>query len=52
MLADLKPALAEKNIRLHYIIRPYDSAAWPHATKGFFKLKQKIPQILTHLQIT
>lgn len=28
------------------IRRPWDEAAWPHATKGFFQLRSKIPQIL------
>lgn len=27
-------------------IRPYDAAAWPHATAGFFKFKDKIPKLL------
>ncbi|MEM7566690.1 MAG: FAD-binding domain-containing protein [Pseudomonadota bacterium] len=26
--------------------RPWDAAAWPHATKGFFRLKQQIPALL------
>lgn len=28
------------------IIRPYDTAAWPYATAGFFKFKTKIPDLL------
>ncbi len=28
------------------IRRTWDEAAWPHATKGFFQLKTKIPRIL------
>ena len=27
-------------------IRPYDAAAWPHATAGFFKFKSKIPKLM------
>lgn len=27
-------------------IRPYDTAAWPHASAGFFKFKTKIPELL------
>ncbi|WP_366141248.1 FAD-binding domain-containing protein [uncultured Tateyamaria sp.] len=30
--------------------RPYDSAAWPHATHGFFRFKDKIPQLLGNLR--
>jgi hypothetical protein len=36
-------------IRIHQIRRDYDEVAWPHATRGFFALKQKIPQILGEL---
>ena len=39
-----KDALAQT--KLAQQIRPYDSAAWPHATHGFFKFKDKIPQLL------
>ena len=37
---------ALKDVRLCQIIRPYDSAAWPHATHGFFRFKDKIPALL------
>jgi len=30
-------------------LRPYDERAWPHATRGFFKFKDKIPDLLDHL---
>lgn len=39
-LAGLKTPLIQ-------LIRPYDSAAWPHASAGFFKFKAKIPKLLT-----
>lgn len=29
--------------------RAYDTAAWPHATKGFFPFKKRIPALLDHL---
>jgi len=32
------------------MIRPYDAEAWPHATHGFFRFKEKIPKLLGHLQ--
>ncbi len=28
------------------IRRTYDSSAWPHATQGFFRFKEKIPKLL------
>ncbi len=31
---------------LHQIRRAYDSHAWPHATHGFFRFKDKIPVLL------
>ena len=34
---------AEPSLNLCQIRRPYDSAAWPHATHGFFRFKEKIP---------
>ena len=30
-------------------IRSYDAMAWPHATHGFFRFKEKIPQLLDRL---
>lgn len=45
-LGQLTPKLAKAGVSLRQIIRPYDSAAWPYATKGFFKFKEKIPQLL------
>ncbi len=51
-LASLKPALAAEGITLHQHHRPYDASIWPHATKGFFKLKKMIPTILSDLGFT
>ncbi|MEP2641423.1 FAD-binding domain-containing protein [Roseobacter sp.] len=31
------------------IRRPYDSAAWPHATKGFFAFKKHIPDLVSRI---
>jgi deoxyribodipyrimidine photo-lyase len=39
-------ALEPSGIRLIRLRRPYDDAAWPHATKGFFKLKAQIPKLI------
>ncbi len=40
------PALAACGISLCEWQREWDSAIWPHATAGFFKVKQRLPQIL------
>lgn len=46
------PVLERAGIRLVQLSRPYDTAAWPHATKGFFGLKAKIPMLLARLDIS
>jgi deoxyribodipyrimidine photo-lyase len=48
-LANVKPDLADEGITLHQPRRRYDDLVWPHATKGFFALKKKIPSILRDL---
>ena len=40
------PSLAKHGITLCEWRRDWDSAIWPHATAGFFKVKQNIPRIL------
>ena len=40
------PALAAKGITLAELRRDWDALIWPHATAGFFKVKQQIPRIL------
>jgi len=42
-------ALAEDGIRLIEFRRDWDAAFWPHARKGFFGLKKKIPDVLSEL---
>lgn len=42
-------ALAKAGIALCELQRPWDKAIWPYATAGFFKVKQKIPQILENV---
>ena len=44
-----KAALEKARIHVHQQQRTYDTLTWPHATKGFFKLKKKIPNILNDL---
>ncbi len=40
------PSLAKAGITLCEWRRDWDAAIWPHATAGFFKVKQNIPRIL------
>ena len=37
-------------IRLVRMMRSYDGSAWPYATRGFFRFKEKIPHFLSELQ--
>lgn len=46
----------EKHFSLNGIVlmrvrRRYDSLCWPHATRGFFAMKEKIPSILEKLNL-
>lgn len=36
-------------IRLTTVIRKWDQTFWPHATKGFFPFKEKIPRLLSQI---
>jgi deoxyribodipyrimidine photo-lyase len=47
----LEKQLRENEIQLHQILRPYDEKSWPHATRGFFKLKEKIPRLIAELEL-
>lgn len=42
----LAPHLTARGIRLTFGLRTYDRLAWPHAQKGFFKLKTRIPDLI------
>ena len=48
-LTALRDTLDTAGMRLHLVRRRYDELAWPHATKGFFKLKSRIPTLLDAL---
>ena len=48
-LVDATPALTARGIALCEWRRDWDSAIWPHATAGFFKVKQRIPHLLEEL---
>jgi deoxyribodipyrimidine photo-lyase len=43
------PALAARGLRLLRVRRAWDDAVWPHATRGFFQVKDRIPAILRAL---
>ncbi|MEY4871852.1 MAG: hypothetical protein RLZZ563_1182 [Pseudomonadota bacterium] len=45
-LAEATPTLSKHGITLCEWQRDWDAAIWPHATAGFFKVKQNIPRIL------
>ena len=45
-LARLAPVLASEGVTLAQVRRDWDSAFWPHAKKGFFAFKERIPAIL------
>ena len=49
-LTQAAPYLTAKGITLTEWRRDWDAAIWPHATAGFFKVKQQIPRILDQMQ--
>jgi deoxyribodipyrimidine photo-lyase len=48
-LAALAPVLAAEGVRLIRLRRAWDEAIWPHATRGFFQVKDRIPSLLRSL---
>ena len=40
-----------EDLVLDEIVRDYDRIVWPHADRGFFKLKKEIPRLLSTLKI-
>nr|WP_217898263.1 FAD-binding domain-containing protein [Tropicimonas sediminicola] len=46
------PALERQGISLCELRRTWDTAIWPHATAGFFKVKKRIPDVLRTLEMT
>lgn len=45
-VATVGRALARSGIRLVPVRRPWDERAWPHATRGFFPFKARLPALL------
>ncbi len=50
-LAALAPQLALSGIALHQRRRVWDDTFWPHATKGFFPFRERIPALLAEQDI-
>jgi len=48
-LAKAKTQLADEGIQVIQVLREYDEIIWPHATRGFFKVKKQIPKLLDRL---
>ncbi len=49
-LDDLRAALWPDGIALIPALRPFDAAAWPHATQGFFRFRDRIPSLVAQLR--
>jgi deoxyribodipyrimidine photo-lyase len=50
-IAAARPALVKAGIALFEIRREEDSLIWPHASKGFFGLRERIPELLGKMGI-
>jgi deoxyribodipyrimidine photo-lyase len=50
--AQARGEIERAGLRIHAVRRDYDSAAWPHATRGFFALKKKIPALLRDIGLS
>ncbi|MES2711970.1 MAG: FAD-binding domain-containing protein [Pseudomonadota bacterium] len=48
-MVPIEAALAERGIRLHRVLRAWDAACWPLATKGFFAFREHIPALIERL---
>ena len=48
-LDEAAPSLQAQGITLAEWRRDWDTVIWPHATAGFFKVKQQIPRILSEV---
>jgi len=51
LLNGLEPSLNGAGLRLVRVKRAHDRLAWPHAKKGFFGLKKKIPGLIEDLRL-
>ena len=46
LLSILATGLGARGIELVQVRRAFDSNAWPHSSKGFFAMKEKIPSLI------
>ena len=51
LLTASKLHLEKHGVQLFQLRRPYDSKIWPLASRGYFKLKEKIPGLLDQLGV-
>jgi deoxyribodipyrimidine photo-lyase len=51
-LSKLSALLAQEGIKLVQVQRDWDQRAWPLATGGFFKLKEKLPSLIKGLRLS
>jgi deoxyribodipyrimidine photo-lyase len=51
-LSILTIGLRTRGIELVQVRREFDSAAWPHSSKGFFAMKERIPFLIEELMLT
>ena len=49
LLSEADDKLARHGVRLLRLRRRYDSLVWPHARRGFFKLKEHIPALIEQI---
>lgn len=47
----LDRALAPEAVTLTRVLRPWDAHAWPHATRGFFPFRERIPALLREQEL-
>jgi deoxyribodipyrimidine photo-lyase len=48
-LATLLAEARARGLSIAQVLRPYDAAAWPHATAGFFRFREAIPRLIDDL---
>jgi deoxyribodipyrimidine photo-lyase len=51
-VADITAGLARDGMPVHPFMQLWDATVWPYATAGFFKVKDRIPRILSDLKLT
>ncbi|MCF7699802.1 FAD-binding domain-containing protein [Loktanella sp. M215] len=49
-LGDLRRTLSDHGIGLCVQVRPIDALAWPHATAGYFRFKDVLPEVLAQVR--